>query len=63
LHLWVLRGWFLGIPIPRLLLPRSESREFELDGAFHFDVALLAPLGGGLIVRYRGTVSPDGREA
>jgi saccharopine dehydrogenase-like NADP-dependent oxidoreductase len=62
LHFWVLRGWFLGIPIPKPLLPRSESREFELDGAFHFDVALFAPLGGGLIVRYRGSLSPDGRE-
>jgi len=62
LHLWVSRGWFLGIPIPRMLLPRSDSREFESDGAFHFDVSLFAPLGGGLIVRYRGSVSPDGLE-
>ena len=60
LHLPVRRGWFLGIPIPRFLLPRSDSREYAVDGQFHFDVALSAPLGGGLIVRYRGTLTPDG---
>jgi saccharopine dehydrogenase-like NADP-dependent oxidoreductase len=62
MHLPVRRGWFLGIPLPRLLLPGSDSREFALDGRFHFDVALLAPITGGLIVRYRGTVSPDGED-
>ncbi len=59
MHLPVRRGWFAGIPIPRVLLPASESREYVEDGAFHFDVALRAPLGQGLIVRYRGTLSPD----
>jgi hypothetical protein len=59
LHLPVKRGWFLGIPLPRLLLPGSRSREFEVDGRFHFDVGLSAPFGGGLIVRYHGSVSPD----
>ncbi len=62
LHLPVRRGWFLGLPIPRALLPRSESREFEIDGRFHFDVGLIAPLGGGLIVRYRGWLIPDAAE-
>ncbi|GAB5467268.1 MAG: DUF4166 domain-containing protein [Rhodospirillales bacterium] len=59
LHLPVRRGWCLGLPIPKALLPRSDSREYEEDGSFHFDVALSAPLGGGLIVRYRGSVRPD----
>lgn len=59
LLLFVRRGWFLGIPIPQPFLPGSDSREFAVDGDFHFDVSLNAPLGGGLIVRYRGKLSPD----
>ncbi|MDJ0700054.1 MAG: DUF4166 domain-containing protein [Woeseiaceae bacterium] len=59
MRLPVRRGWFAGIPIPRLLLPTSESREYVKDGIFHFDVALGAPLGGGLIVHYRGQLRPD----
>lgn len=55
----VRRGWFLGVPVPRFLLPKSDSTEFALDGKFHFDVALSAPLGGGHIVRYRGALTPD----
>lgn len=54
----VRRGWFLGIPLPCLLLPTSESREYVENGLFHFDVALAAPFGG-LIVRYRGHLHPD----
>ena len=57
------RGWLLGLPLPRPLLPTSDSREYAVDGVFHFDVALYAPLsaplGGGLIVRYRGALTPD----
>lgn len=59
LHLPVRRGWFLGIPLPRILLPGSQSTEYAVDGRFHFDVALFAPLWGGLIVRYRGSLTPD----
>ena len=55
----VRRGWFLGVPLPGFLLPTSESREYAVDGEFHFDVALGAPFGGDLIVRYRGRVKPD----
>ncbi|MGO9485206.1 MAG: DUF4166 domain-containing protein [Rhodomicrobium sp.] len=55
----VRRGWFAGIPLPARLLPRSEIREYEEGGAFRFDVALYAPLGGGLIVRYQGHLSAD----
>ncbi|WP_412051175.1 DUF4166 domain-containing protein [Hoeflea sp. Naph1] len=62
LRLPVRRGWFLGIPLPRFLLPKSESREYALNGVFHFDVALSAPFGGGLIVRYRGHLQPDLRQ-
>jgi len=59
MHVLVRRGWLLGIPMPRPLLPRSESREFESGGAFGFDIAAFAPFGGGLIVRYRGWLRPD----
>jgi len=59
LHFVVRRGWFLGIPLPSMLLPRSCSREFEVDGTFHFDVGIYAPLTGELIVRYRGELAPD----
>ena len=54
----VCRGWFCGIPLPARLLPKSESREYEENGAFHFDVALYAPLTGELIVRYQGHAAP-----
>ena len=59
LHYPARRGWVCGLPLPRALMPRSDTREFEADGVFHFDVALSAPLGGGLIVRYRGVLAPD----
>jgi hypothetical protein len=59
LHFPVRRGWFLGIRLPSLLLPRSCSREFAVDGAFHFDIGLYAPVAGGLIVRYQGRVGPQ----
>jgi uncharacterized protein DUF4166 len=57
LHFVVRRGWFLGIPLPAMLLPRSCSKEFEVDGTFHFDVGIYAPLTGELIVRYRGELA------
>ncbi len=49
----VTRGWFCGVPMPKALLPRSETREFIQDDIFHFDVRLSAPLAG-LIVHYQG---------
>jgi Domain of unknown function (DUF4166) len=59
MRLPVRRGWFLGIPLPRFVLPISDSREYSENGVFKFDVSLIAPLGGGLIVRYKGQVKPD----
>lgn len=58
LRLAVRRGWLFGLPLPAGLLPRSDSREFVEDGRFRFDVGLHAPLGGGLVVRYRGWLAP-----
>jgi hypothetical protein len=54
LFLPVRRGWFLGIPLSRFLLPKSLAREYDVRGTFHFDVGLYAPLTGQLIVRYEG---------
>ncbi len=59
MRLTVRRGWLFGLPLPRPLLPLSDSREFVEDGVFRFDVALHAPLGGGLVVRYRGWLTPE----
>jgi Domain of unknown function (DUF4166) len=58
LYFLVERGWFLGVPIPSFLLPRSRTKEFAVDDRFHFDVGLYAPLTGELIVRYQGHVCP-----
>ena len=55
----VRRGWFACLPLPRFLLPRSDSREYSQNGSFRFDVALNAPFSGGLLVRYRGYLKPD----
>jgi hypothetical protein len=58
LHFPVRRGWLLGLPLPSWLLPQSCTREFTVDGVFHFDVGLYAPWTGSLIVRYRGRLRP-----
>jgi hypothetical protein len=62
LHLPVRRGWFAGLPLPRFLLPRSDSREYVQGGEFRFDITLSAPLGVGLLARYCGYLRPDRRE-
>ena len=47
-------GWsILGLPLPRFLMPTTQNFETEIDGVFHFDVAIAAPLVGP-IVTYRG---------
>jgi saccharopine dehydrogenase-like NADP-dependent oxidoreductase len=55
----VTRGWVFGLPLPAILLPVSDSSEYVENGQFHFDVGMIAPLGGGLIVRYRGWLESD----
>jgi saccharopine dehydrogenase-like NADP-dependent oxidoreductase len=59
LHYSIRRGWLAGIPLPAFLLPKAQIREYDEGGAFYFDVALHAPLTGGLIVRYRGQVAAN----
>ena len=48
-----------ALRLPRILLPQSVAREYAANNRFRFDVALNAPLGGGLIVRYQGYLTPD----
>ncbi len=48
------RSWScLGIPMPNWLLPRGKTFETERNGAFCFEVEILAPMIG-LIVAYTG---------
>jgi hypothetical protein len=55
----VTRRWSaFGLPLPLWLAPRSEAYESEQDGAFHFFVEISHPLVG-LIVRYRGRLTPQ----
>ncbi len=53
------RRWSaLGLPLPRMLLPKGASFETQEDGCFVFDVEISAPLVG-LIVTYRGKLRPE----
>lgn len=55
---WVVRGaTFLGLPLPRFLVPRGNSYEYESQGRFHFHVEVRLPLIG-LVVRYQGWLEP-----
>lgn len=51
------RGRFLGLPLPKWLLPLSEATEIDDNGTFRFDVRISLPLAGEL-VHYRGWLSP-----
>jgi hypothetical protein len=54
----IIRRWWLGpLPLPLFLAPRSEAREWEEDGRFHFDVPIVLPLLGPL-VHYSGWLEP-----
>jgi hypothetical protein len=47
-----------GLPMPRMLWPHSQSREYaDCDGRFRFDVRLTLPLVG-LLAHYRGWLAP-----
>lgn len=52
-------GWRLfGLALPRVLMPRAEAREdVDDEGRFRFDVRLALPFVG-LLVHYRGWLSP-----
>lgn len=55
----VLAGWSAcGIPLPRVLAPRIEAREWQDEaGRFRFLVAIRAPVIGA-IIRYAGWLEP-----
>lgn len=57
ISLTVERWSFAGLPMPGWLAPQSDSREFEDNGVFHFDVRISHPLCG-LIVHYKGWLEP-----
>ena len=61
LHFPVISGRLGWLPLPRFALPRSVAREYVQGGQFHFDVALMAPLTGALVVHYRGWLAPTRR--
>ncbi|MCR9284595.1 MAG: DUF4166 domain-containing protein [Rhodobacteraceae bacterium] len=50
-------GKLFGIPLPRWLLPISETAETAPDGIFRFDVEISLP-GLGRLVRYQGWLKP-----
>ena len=51
----------LGLPVPRALSPRVETREWQEGGRYHFRVAVDAPFGLGPLIRYEGwlAAAPD----
>jgi uncharacterized protein DUF4166/saccharopine dehydrogenase-like protein len=56
--LFVSRSWrFFGLPLPAILRPRGHSYECEEKDCFHFQAEIAHPLTG-LIVRYRGSLTP-----
>ncbi|MEL6218721.1 MAG: DUF4166 domain-containing protein [Pseudomonadota bacterium] len=57
ISLTVLSGRIGPLPFPRVLLPSTVATERAVDGRFHFDISLAAPLIG-LIVHYRGWLEP-----
>jgi hypothetical protein len=54
----VTEGRFCGIPIPRALLPRSDTREYvDGEGRACFDVGISLPVAGH-VIRYAGWLAP-----
>ncbi|WP_269580993.1 DUF4166 domain-containing protein [Roseibium sp. Sym1] len=51
------RSYLLNVPLPRRLLPVSETLEFADNGRFRFDVKVSVP-GAGMLVHYRGWLEP-----
>jgi hypothetical protein len=58
LSLTVRRWDILGIPLPLILAPTTNSYEDVIDGKFNFHVEISHPLTG-LIVRYQGWLIPS----
>jgi hypothetical protein len=59
---YLIRGWtFCGIPLPLAIGPRTTAVESAHGDRFRFDVEISHVLTG-LIVHYRGTLSPIRRQ-
>lgn len=56
-HLAVENWRAFGIPMPLWAAAKTQAREYEENGRFHFDVRMSHPLTG-LIVHYRGWLAP-----
>ena len=50
----------LGVPVPRFLVPKVETREFEKAGRYHFEVEARLPWFGRLVC-YAGWLEPAAR--
>ena len=56
----VVRKWdIFGIPLPAFFAPRGKTYESADNGIFRFHVEIMHPFVG-LIVRYYGTLTPEG---
>ncbi|MDE0680884.1 MAG: DUF4166 domain-containing protein [Gammaproteobacteria bacterium] len=56
----VMRRWsFLGLPLPRSLMPGGDSYEYAKDDRFCFNVEIRLPLAG-FVIRYCGFLAPLG---
>ena len=59
LHMRIAGLSVLGVPVPRWLVPASETREFvDEAGRFRFEVAARVPVLG-LLIRYAGWVEAE----
>lgn len=58
LHLIQRRWTFLGMPMPKFLLPEGDVYEHVVDGNFAFNVEVRLPIIG-LLVHYKGTLRPE----
>jgi len=58
----VSRAFFLGLPLPKWLLPVSKAKEFQAGQDFRFDILISVP-GRGMLVHYEGFLQPAPPEA
>ena len=58
LHYIPRRCTFLGVPVPKFLIPKGKSYEMEKDGKFHFNVTIKLPILG-LMAAYKGWLEPE----
>ena len=57
-HVELIKHTLCGVPVPRMLWPRIETRESEADGAYTF-LAEARSVTGALLVHYSGALSVE----